>query len=71
MHTQKNKDQQVFLNIQPQVLADSSYLELIEKEAVIDYSRFEKINDNYRQQGFRVAVDDTGTGYNSLKTKER
>lgn len=86
--TQDHKDQLVFLNIQPQVLADSAYrsgktlellkkynlsptqivLELTEKEAVLDYSRFEKIIDNYRQQGFRIAVDDAGTGYNSLKT---
>ncbi|MFZ3588880.1 EAL domain-containing protein [Bacillus sp. DJP31] len=43
-------------------------LELTEKEAVIDYNRFEDIIDNYRRQGFRVAVDDAGTGYNSLKT---
>ena len=87
-YTQNHDEKLVFLNIQPQVLADSTYrsgktlellsmynlspsqivLELTEKEAVIDYSRFEKIIDNYRQQGFRVAVDDAGTGYNSLKT---
>ncbi|MGG5252384.1 EAL domain-containing protein [Neobacillus sp. SM06] len=78
----------VFLNIQPQVLADPSYrsgktlelldryglspdqivLELTEKEAVIDYEQFEKIVGHYRRQGFRIAVDDAGTGYNSLKT---
>ncbi|MGE6489794.1 EAL domain-containing protein [Paenisporosarcina sp. NPDC076898] len=88
IHTHNHKNQLVFLNIQPQVLADSAYrsgktlellskynlspsqivLELTEKEAVLDYNRFEKIIDNYRQQGFRVAVDDAGTGYNSLKT---
>ena len=88
VHNQDFRNQLIFLNIQPQVLADSSYrngktlelltkynlspnqivLELTEKEAVIDYNRFEKIIDNYRQQGFRVAVDDAGTGYNSLKT---
>lgn len=87
-HTQDHKDQLVFLNIQPQVLADSAYrsgktlellkkfnlsptqivLELTEKESVHDYNGFEKIIENYRQQGFRVAVDDAGTGYNSLKT---
>lgn len=87
-HAQRHRNQLVFLNIQPQVLADSAYrsgktlellkkynisptqvvLELTEKEAVLDYSRFEKIIDNYREQGFRVAVDDTGSGYNSLKT---
>ncbi|XJZ27794.1 EAL domain-containing protein [Bacillota bacterium Lsc_1132] len=82
------QDRLVFLNIQPQVLADPSYksgktlelldkyglspdqivLELTEKEAVIDYEQFEKIVAHYRQQGFRIAVDDAGTGYNSLKT---
>ncbi|MEH7343507.1 EAL domain-containing protein [Bacillus sp. JJ1532] len=78
----------VFLNIQPQVLADPAYrsgitlellerynlcpeqivLELTEKEAVTNYSQFERIIDHYRQQGFRIAVDDAGTGYNSLQT---
>lgn len=47
---------------------DQVVLELTEKEAVTDYAQFEKIIDNYRQQGFRIAVDDAGTGYNSLKT---
>ena len=47
---------------------DKVVLELTEKEAVTDYTQFEKIIDNYRQQGFRIAVDDAGTGYNSLKT---
>lgn len=78
----------VFINIQPQVLADPAYksgktlellykynlspdqivLELTEKEAVYDYGQFEKIVSHYRSQGFRIAVDDAGTGYNSLKT---
>ncbi|MBU9673716.1 EAL domain-containing protein [Planococcus sp. CP5-4] len=43
-------------------------LELTEKEAVSDYLSFEKTIDNYRKQGFRIAIDDAGTGYNSLKT---
>src|SRR5690606_8913124 len=43
-------------------------LELPEQEAVTDYKSFEKIIDNYRRQGFRIAIDDAGTGYNSLKT---
>lgn len=83
-----HKDKWVFLNIQPQVLADPAYqsgktlellslynlspdqivLELTEKEAVIDYGQFKKIVEHYRSQGFRIAVDDAGTGYNSLKT---
>jgi EAL domain-containing protein (putative c-di-GMP-specific phosphodiesterase class I) len=82
------KDQLIFLNILPQVLADPSYkpgetiellkqyhfspdqivLELTEKEAVADYDQFIKVIDHYKKQGFRLAVDDAGTGYNSLKT---
>ncbi|PLR76229.1 EAL domain-containing protein [Bacillus sp. V3-13] len=86
--SQSHKDKLVFLNIQPQVLADPAYqsgktlellakhnlspnqivLELTEKEAVIDYRQFEGMIEHYRHQGFRIAVDDAGTGYNSLKT---
>ncbi|GKW47338.1 EAL domain-containing protein [Planococcus sp. NCCP-2050] len=47
---------------------DRVVLELTEKEAVTDYRSFEKIISNYRKQGFRIAIDDAGTGYNSLKT---
>ncbi|WP_139365133.1 EAL domain-containing protein [Litchfieldia alkalitelluris] len=43
-------------------------LELTEKEAVLDYNRFEIMINHYRKQGFRIAVDDAGTGYNSLQT---
>ncbi|MBM7662970.1 EAL domain-containing protein (putative c-di-GMP-specific phosphodiesterase class I) [Bacillus mesophilus] len=42
--------------------------ELTEKSAVTDFALFEKILSNYRSQGFRIAVDDVGSGYNSLKT---
>lgn len=43
-------------------------LELTEKEDVSDYRKFRNIIESYRGQGFRIAVDDAGTGYNSLKT---
>jgi EAL domain-containing protein (putative c-di-GMP-specific phosphodiesterase class I) len=43
-------------------------LELTEKEAILNYNKFESIIDHYRQQGFRVALDDVGTGYNSFQT---
>jgi EAL domain-containing protein (putative c-di-GMP-specific phosphodiesterase class I) len=42
--------------------------ELTEKKAVDDFAMFEKVLKNYRTQGFRIAIDDAGTGYNSLKT---
>lgn len=41
--------------------------ELTEKHAVQDYVQFERILSNYRAQGFRIAIDDAGSGYNSLK----
>lgn len=42
--------------------------ELTEKSAVTDFALFEKVLSNYRSQGFRIAIDDVGSGYNSLKT---
>jgi EAL domain-containing protein (putative c-di-GMP-specific phosphodiesterase class I) len=42
--------------------------ELTEKSAVTDFPLFEKVLSNYRSQGFRIAIDDVGSGYNSLKT---
>ncbi|WP_258000450.1 EAL domain-containing protein [Bacillus sp. Marseille-P3661] len=42
--------------------------ELTEKSAVTDFGQFEKVLSNYRSQGFRIAIDDVGSGYNSLKT---
>ncbi|MUK87742.1 EAL domain-containing protein [Ornithinibacillus sp. L9] len=42
--------------------------ELTEKTAVTDFTMFERILSNYRSQGFRIAIDDAGSGYNSLKT---
>ncbi len=43
-------------------------LELTEKEAILNYDQFQNIIEHYRQQGFRIALDDVGTGYNSLQT---
>jgi EAL domain-containing protein (putative c-di-GMP-specific phosphodiesterase class I) len=46
-------------------------LELTEKESVSNSDQFERTIKHYRQQGFRIAVDDAGTGYNSLQTLVR
>nr|WP_230199455.1 EAL domain-containing protein [Bacillus ndiopicus] len=42
--------------------------ELTERSAVTDFIEFERVLSNYRAQGFRIAIDDVGSGYNSLKT---
>lgn len=52
------------LGLQPQQVV----FELTERSAVTDYDEFERVLNHYRAQGFRIAVDDVGSGYNSLKT---
>nr|WP_106781711.1 EAL domain-containing protein [Lysinibacillus timonensis] len=42
--------------------------ELTERSAVTDYLEFERVIAHYRAQGYRIAIDDVGSGYNSLKT---
>ncbi len=42
--------------------------ELTERSAVTDYLEFERVLSHYRSQGYRIAIDDVGSGYNSLKT---
>ncbi|RCW63176.1 EAL domain-containing protein [Saliterribacillus persicus] len=51
-------------NIQPNQIV----FELTERESVTDFDHFVYILNHYRSQGFRVAVDDAGSGFNSLKT---
>jgi EAL domain-containing protein (putative c-di-GMP-specific phosphodiesterase class I) len=43
-------------------------LELTEKEASVNIAHLDQLVDHYRALGFRIALDDTGSGYNSLKT---
>lgn len=52
------------LDISPSAIV----FELTERGAVGDYIGFERVLSYYREQGFRIAVDDAGSGYNSLKT---
>ena len=42
--------------------------EITEHEAIADYGTFRKTVDHYREQGFLVAIDDTGSGYSGLLT---
>lgn len=43
-------------------------IEITEKTAISDYKSFCRILDNYKSQGYRIAIDDTGAGYSGLKT---
>lgn len=50
------------------LLPSQIVFELTEKQECPDYSIMEKPLITYRKAGFRFAVDDAGSGYNSLKT---
>ncbi|MBM7614871.1 EAL domain-containing protein [Alkaliphilus hydrothermalis] len=41
--------------------------EITEHTAIADYKSFKEILENYRGQGYRVAVDDAGEGYAGLR----
>lgn len=42
--------------------------EITEKTAIEDYNSFKKILSHYINQGYKIAIDDTGAGYSGLKT---
>ncbi len=40
--------------------------EITEKNAVNDYKSFRAIIDHYKNEGYKIAIDDTGSGYSGL-----
>ncbi len=46
----------------------SIVFEITERTAISDYAAFQLILENYRRQGYLVAIDDVGAGYSGLKT---
>lgn len=48
--------------------AGNVVFEITEKTAISDYRSFCGILDNYKSQGYKIAIDDTGAGYSGLKT---
>ncbi len=41
--------------------------EITEKTSVEDYRSFRCVLDNYTSQGYKIAIDDTGSGYSGLR----
>jgi len=41
--------------------------EITEKNSIEDYKSFRKVLDNYTSQGYKIAIDDMGSGYSGLK----
>ncbi|WP_297428290.1 GGDEF domain-containing protein [Clostridium sp.] len=46
---------------------DCIIFEITEKTCIEDYKSFKQALDNYIDQGYKIAVDDTGSGYSGLK----
>ncbi len=46
----------------------SIVLEISEKEIVLNYSTFREVLERLRSAGFRVAIDDAGSGYSGLES---
>ncbi|NTV89225.1 MAG: EAL domain-containing protein, partial [Clostridiales bacterium] len=47
--------------------ATNIVFEITEKNSVNDMQGFKKIIDNYKNQGYKIAIDDAGSGYSGLK----
>lgn len=47
---------------------DSIIFEITERTAIEDYKSFKKVLDNYMNQGYKIAIDDVGSGYSGMKT---
>ena len=47
--------------------ASNVIFEITEKNSIADYKSFRKVLDNYTSQGYKIAIDDTGSGYSGLK----
>ncbi len=47
--------------------ASSIIFEITEKNSIEDYKSFRKVLDHYTSQGYKIAIDDMGSGYSGLK----
>lgn len=50
-----------------QIEATDVIFEITEKTAISDYKDFRQVLDNYISQGYKIAIDDTGSGYSGLQ----
>lgn len=48
--------------------AENVVFEITERHSIQDFSLFYRTLDHYRNQGFQIALDDTGAGYSGLST---
>jgi len=48
--------------------ASNIIFEITEKNSIEDYRGFRKVLDHYTSQGYKIAIDDAGSGYSGLKS---
>ncbi len=76
----------LFLNVDPNIIKDSSFkegftkdfllrydvkpkniiFEITERNSIKDFDNFIRAIEHYKSQGYKIAIDDAGTGYSSL-----
>ena len=78
MSTRLEKNQLLFLNVDPHDFSDPMFtedevedpsrvvIEITERTAIKDYSKFRERLKAFRERGFRFAIDDAGSGYAGL-----
>ena len=47
---------------------DQIVLEITERSALYNYNNYSKILNHYKNQGYRLAIDDMGAGYSNLSS---
>lgn len=50
-------------NIKPERIC----FEITERSAIFDFQSFKEATDNYKRQGYSIAIDDAGSGYSGLE----
>ncbi|MBC8014583.1 MAG: GGDEF domain-containing protein [Sporomusaceae bacterium] len=49
------------------IAASNIIFEITEKNSIDDYRSFRRVLDHYSGQGYKIAIDDVGSGYSGLK----
>lgn len=57
-----------FVAATPEPLRSKTVMEITERSIIDDFGHFREVVTRLREHGFRIAIDDAGTGYSGLQT---
>jgi EAL domain-containing protein (putative c-di-GMP-specific phosphodiesterase class I)/CheY-like chemotaxis protein len=57
-----------FVQATPEPLRSKTVMEITEKSIIDDFGHFREVVTKLRSHGFRIAIDDAGSGYSGLQT---